>query len=268
MNTETKSSFFHRFLSRFACIFPSLILIAFVGLASWELLGRILGVHPNLLPTPSRILLEIFREMPIVARHAVATTCEILGGYCLAVVCGFPIALLLAMLPSVCRVAAPFLRVLSKAPVLVMTPLLFIWLGYGPGTKVFVPFLACFFTVLAGALVGLMSPGVELLDLSRAAGAGRIQVLLKLRMPASLPHVFESLRAAVPMAVLGAAVAEFVEGDGGLGYLLLASAFQMRMPLGFAALATLALIGLMLYWIVVMLECAVIPWHVKADTGT
>ncbi len=241
----------------------SLIFAAGSLLLIWEASGRAFDIHPELLPTPTRILLEIWEQGPQLRHHGFITGWEIFAGILLATLMAVPAACVLELLPAVRRVVAPILSVVGPAPLLIAAPLIFVWFGYGVLPEIILVFVLCSPIITGGMMAGLRSLPPDTIELLRTMGATQAQVLGKVRFPASLPTVFSSLRSAVPLAVVGATAGEFAQADVGLGHVMLAAAFKMETPLVFAGITVLGLIGLIFYCCIALLENLLIPGHVE-----
>jgi NitT/TauT family transport system permease protein len=229
----------------------------------WEAAGRFFEIHPEILPTPSRILLEIWEQAPKLQVHGLSSAYAIFGGFLIAVVCSAFVAALIGLSPAFQRVATPIFTILHPAPLTIAVPLIFVWAGYGLRPEIWIAFLLSFVTITMGAVRGFQSLPQETLELLVTMGASRSQVLLKARVPASLPSVFASLKLAVPLVAVGTTAGEFAQAETGIGYLLLSSAFKMETPLVFAALTVLGLLALLMYGGITLLERILIPWHVE-----
>ncbi|HYK88271.1 MAG TPA: ABC transporter permease [Acidobacteriota bacterium] len=238
-----------------------LLIEAAVALLLWESAGWILEFRPSILPTPSRILLEIWRQFPLLQTSGQTTFEEITLGLLLAVLLAAPIAYLLAVVPKAHRYAAPLLQAMHRAPLLALAPVLFLWFTLGLLPKVLMVSLMAFFPATAGILRGLRSIPDEMRELLRIMQAGSMQVAVKLHIPGSLPGFLDGLKSAITMGISGAVVAEFVAADEGLGYLILSGISKMDAPFVFASLTVLTAIGLAFYVAVTLLERILIPWH-------
>ncbi len=232
-------------------------------LLGWEVTGRLLGLSPAVLPVPSRIAWEIWREGPRLMDHGIETFHVILGGLSLALVLGTPCGVFLAWLAATQRSGTRVLVLAARVPLVTFAPLFLIWFGFGSRAKVLFTFLLCFFPLVAGAALGLRSVTPEILALVRLMGARPAELFFKVRLPSSLPRFFAGLKSASTLAVVGATVAEFVEADTGLGYLMLADASRMDVPSLCAALVILNGIGMMLYGVLSLLERILIPWNAE-----
>jgi len=230
----------------------------------WEAAGRIFQFHPQILPVPSRILLEIWDQAPRLRAHGFISLCEIIGGYVLAVAVAAPVAILITLTPGARRAASPILALLRPAPLVILTPVFFVWFGFGIRPEVLIAFTLCFFTMAWGMISGLNSASPDMIDLVRSMGANRVQLFIKVLLPACLPMTFGALKAAVPMAVVGATAGEFAQAETGLGFVTLAAAFKLETPLVFAGLTLLGLVGLALYVGIAILQAIIIPWYLES----
>jgi NitT/TauT family transport system permease protein len=240
------------------------VLLSLVLLGTWELTVRVLNIKAYLLPAPSRIWEELVKEAPLLWRHTGVTFYETLLGFGVAVVVGIGLALLFVSWPPIEGAIMPLLIFSQTIPKISIAPLLLIWFGnVGPIPKAAVTFLICFFPIVIDSAIGLRSVPPEMLHLVRSMGANRWQVFTKLRVPAALPYIFSGLKVAATLAVVGAVIGEWVGADRGLGYILLRASGELQTPLGFAAIAVLTAIGIILFYATEGLERLLIPWHVS-----
>ena len=153
------------------------------------------------------------------------------------------------------RLASPYLVAAQAIPILVLAPLLVLWFGPGLVSKVVICALIVFFPVAIATMVGIRSVDVRLLELGRSLRATRRQILTTLEIPAALPNIFGGLRVGVTLAVVGAVVGEWAGASKGLAVLInLARGSLFDVPLMFATLLTIALVGVALYLVVVGVE--------------
>jgi NitT/TauT family transport system permease protein len=140
-------------------------------------------------------------------------------------------------------------------PILALAPLLDIWFGGGLLARVLICALIVFFPIAIATMVGIRSADPLLVEMFRSLGATRGQVTTRLEIPSALPVIFGGLRVGVTLAVIGAVVAEWAGASIGLGVLInIADQGLFDTPLMFVALATLAIIGLAFYSLVVLVE--------------
>jgi NitT/TauT family transport system permease protein len=230
-------------------------------LVAWQLVG--LRLPRYILPTPLATLTELWARAPLLAQHALVTIREIVLGFLLAVAVSVPCGLAVAFSRGVERVVMPLLVFTQLIPKIALAPLFIIWFGFGLFPKVFMTFLLSFFPIVIDAVVGFRSLDREIEYLTRSMGLSAGQAFLKVRLPHALPNIFAGLKVAITLATVGAIIGEFVGSDRGLGYLLLVAGGDLRTELLFATLGVLTAIGLVLYYLMALLEKAAIPWHVS-----
>lgn len=178
---------------------------------------------------------------------------------------GTAVALLLATLMAQSRVLEraifPLAILVKVTPIVAIAPLLTIWFGFGLMPKIFIAGLIVFFPIMVNALVGFRSVNPNALALLESLAAGRSEIFLRLRLPASLPYLFAAFRVSIPMSVIGAVVAEWFSGDQGLGKVIYVSNNNLDMATAFGGVFTLALIGVALFLITTLLEKRLLFWH-------
>jgi NitT/TauT family transport system permease protein len=157
----------------------------------------------------------------------------------------------------------PFAVALEMVPKIAFAPLFVVWFGFGFLPKMVIVFLVCFFPILLNGILGFTSLSPEMGYFSRSTGADALTMFWKIRVPAALPELFVGIKGAAVNATVGATIAEWVGGDAGLGYYIQIATGQLRMDLAYAIIFMLALVGLILFYIVVLVERRIIPWHVS-----
>jgi NitT/TauT family transport system permease protein len=239
-------------------ILPSLTIVALVGL--WWLATIVFGWKSFLVPNPADVWHELIRQRHLLPEHVETTLIETLEGFGLAIAIGIPIAILIAYSKHLEATIYPALVALNAIPKIAVAPLLVIWMGFGPGPKVAMVVLICFFPIVISTATGLKSTPAELVDLARSLAASPLQEFAKVRFPASLPYVFVGLKVAITLAVIGAVVGEFVGATKGLGYVIVASGQNANTSLAFAAIGLLSLMSIILFYILVVAERLFVPW--------
>ena len=148
---------------------------------------------------------------------------EAVIGFLLAVVVGLVLATLVTI-SRVLRLALYPLIVASQAmPVIALAPLLVVWFGYGPTSKILVATLIAFFPIVVSTAAGLASLDASAVTLMESFPASRYEIFVRARLPNALPQTFSGIKVAAPLAVVGAVVGEWVSADAGLGYLIIRS---------------------------------------------
>jgi ABC-type nitrate/sulfonate/bicarbonate transport system permease component len=232
-----------------------LAFVAFVVL--WKAVVVIGGLPPFILPPPEQVAGRFVSAWldGTVWPHFVTTMVEVALGLAVGVLLALVVGYGLARSALFERLASPYLVAAQAIPILVLAPLLVLWFGPGLASKVVICALIVFFPVAIATMVGIRSVDARLLELGRSLRATDRQILTTLEIPAALPNIFGGLRVGVTLAVVGAVVGEWAGASRGLAVLInLARGSLFDIPLMFATLATLALLGVSLYLVMVLIE--------------
>lgn len=223
----------------------------------WQAIVMIGDYPPYILPGPA-VVGERFASGwidGIIGPHFWTTLAEVLLGLLVGGVAGILTGILLARSRLAARMLSPYIVAAQATPILALAPLIALWFGTGLGSRVLICALICFFPIAVGTMVGIRSVDPKLIELGRSFRASRRQRLLRIEVPSALPQIMGSLRIGVTLAVVGAIVAEWAGGDSGLGVLInLSRGSMFDIPLMFATLMTIGLMGVALYLIVVAIE--------------
>jgi NitT/TauT family transport system permease protein len=242
------------------------IVLILAVLILWQLAVTGLRIPKYLIPSPGAVLQQ-FSDWPRLLRESLVTTYATLGGFLLSVLVGIPCAVAIAYSRSVESFLYPILVFSQTIPKIAIAPLFIVWFGFGVLPKVIVAFLLGFFPVVVSTVTGFKSVEPEMLDLVRSMKATRMQMFLKISFPHALPHIFSGLKVSITLAVVGAVVGEFVGANSGIGYLLQLANGNFDLPLMFAGLFVLSIIGVILFVALELVEKWVIPWHVSQRSG-
>jgi len=216
-----------------------------------------------ILPAPSEIYVQFWRNLPRIAYYTLVTGGESFVGFFVAVGIGVPLAVVVAFSSALRKTFYPLAVTLEMVPKIAFAPMFVTWMGFGYAPKVIIVFMVCFFPVLLNGILAFTSLSEDLGRFCRSTGAGPITTFFRVRLPAALPQLFVGIKAAAVNATVGACVSEWVGGDAGLGYYIQIASGDMRMDIGFAVIFVLAALGLFLFGLVVLAERWLIPWHVS-----
>lgn len=226
----------------------------------WEGICRAFKVPAFLVPAPSAIWTDTMAIGPTVLGHTLATLKTVLLGFAFSVAVSLPLAVVLTASPAVAAAIYPFLVWTQSVPKVALAPILVVALGSNEVPRVVITVLVAFFPLVISIATGLMSVPPELLELSRACRASKWSELWRIRLPYAIPFIFAGLKVAISLAVVGAVVAEFVNADAGLGFLIVTSTAFFKVPVAFGALIILSIMGVVLFQIIVVLERVMFPW--------
>lgn len=238
---------------------PVLLFAALIGL--WQLIVSAHGVEPYLLPGPSRIASAFVGVRGILGGDVVTTAVEAVAGLGLGAVVGALLAVGIVAAPLVRRSVLPLLVVSQTIPMIVLAPLLVLWFGYGLTPKIVVVALIVFFPVVVSTVAGLTGVDAEMVGLVRSMGAGRMQVLRMVAIPAAIPAFFSGLRISSAYAVAGAVVGEWVGASSGLGLFIDRSKASFRIDRVFVAIVIVAALSMLLFALVGLAARLASPWR-------
>ena len=234
--------------------------ITFVVVAvAWQLVAI---NNPYVLPTLDAIGNSMANDPRMYWANMLVTSQEIAVGAGAGILVGFLLAVAMSELPIVEKAIMPMIVVIMVTPVVAIAPALVVAFGFGMLPKYIVTGLVVFFPMLVNSLAGLRDVDPKALDVFKTLHASRWEIFRDLRLPSSMPFVFAGLRIAMPLAVVGAAVAEFVAAgqQAGLGSLVTISAAQANLPVTWASIALLCLLGVVLVSLLALLRKRVLWW--------
>jgi NitT/TauT family transport system permease protein len=234
------------------------VLLAFaLFVAAWKAVVVIGGYPPFILPPPEAVAARFVAAWTdgTIPPHALVTIQEVVIGFAVGAVLALAAGYLLARSTLAERVLSPYLVAAQATPILALAPLLALWFGPGLLSKVVICALIVFFPVAVSTMVGIRSVDRGLLELGRSLRATRRQILVTLEIPAAMPSILGGMRVGVTLAVVGAIVSEWAGAERGLGVLVnVARGSLFDIPLMFATLVTIAVLGMALYLVVVIVE--------------
>lgn len=239
---------------------PPVAVIVAVLLA-WEVYCRLAAVSPVVLPTPTRIIEQLWAFRGEALRHAIPTLTETVLGLVLSIAVSVVAAVAMDRFATVRRALEPLFVASQTVPVVAIAPLLVLWFGFGLEPKILIVVLVTFFPVTIALLDGFAAASGEATDLLRSFGADRLQIFRKLRWPAALPSFFTGLRIAATYGVIGAVFGEYVGAYEGLGIWMQLSQNAFRTDLVFGAILLSAALSVTLFGLVAAAERLVIPWY-------
>ncbi|CAN5793932.1 ABC transporter permease [soil metagenome] len=239
------------------------LVAAVIFVALWQLVV-VAGDYPTfILPGPAVVAERFIRAWldGTIMPHAVTTVSQVALGLLAGGVAGVATGIVLARSRVAARILSPYIVAAQATPILALAPLVALWFGTGLGSRVLIVALICYFPIAVGTMVGIRSVDGRFMEMGRSLRATRWQLLRHVELPSALPQVLGGLRIGVTLAVVGAIVAEWAGGERGLGVLInLARGSMFDIPLMFATLFTIALLGILLYVAVVLVERRLLPY--------
>ncbi len=237
-------------------LYPTLLLLALLAL--WFVAVQRWGV-PNYILPPLQGVMSALRRGYIEGAYWKDfgfTLTSMLTGYIGGCSLAFIIGILFAEFRWLERLLYPFVLALQSMPKVALAPLILIWFGFGLGSKAVMVGLVCFFPMFINTLI----------DLMRAFSASRWHILTHIKIPSAASHIFAGLQISIVLGLIGAVVAEFVSSSAGLGYLINASTTTLDTSTMFAALLSLAVLGIGGSQIVRLIQRRLVFWDRTSHT--
>ncbi len=240
-----------------------------------DLLKGTWSMERPVLPAPDQIAVDLWKstvELKVTSKrsliyHTYITASATLVGFAFGALLGILLAAGIVHVRTLDRSLMPWIIASQTVPILAIAPMIIVILASvgvtGLVPKAIISMYLCFFPVTIGMVKGLRSPDPLQMDLMRTYNASQWQVFWKLRVPASVPFLFASLKVAVAISLVGAIVGELPTGaEGGLGSRMLAGSYYGQMVQIWSCLALAAILGMVLVY-----SIAGVEWVTLRRTG-
>jgi NitT/TauT family transport system permease protein len=239
----------------------------FIGalLALWEIACVAFSIPVFILPRPTLVWAALTAQLAPILSNSLDTLVRTIAGFALAVVLGGLLGVAIGASRLVYRGLYPVLIGFNSVPKVAVVPVFVIWFGIGAVPAILTAFLVSFFPIAVNVATGLATVEPELLDVLRALGARKRQILLKIGLPRSLPYFFASLKVAITLAFVGTIISETVAGSSGIGYLMMAATANFDTPLVFAGLFVIAALGIVMYALFAAAEHRMTFWAKRGE---
>jgi NitT/TauT family transport system permease protein len=239
------------------------IVVFFAVLVLWEALVAALNLRQFILPRPSAIAAAFTAEWQTLQAAARNTLYEALGGLVIGVTLGVVSAFAVSRWGRVRDAILPIAVGASAVPIIAAAPIMSNWFGIlNPFAKMAIVILLVYFPMLINVSRGLTQVEPSAVELMEASAATEGQVLRKVRIPNSLPYFFTALKVCTTLSLIGAVVAEYFGGSSDvLGRVIVQSSSRLRFDITWAAIAVVAMAGIVMYLAALAAERIVIPWH-------
>jgi NitT/TauT family transport system permease protein len=233
----------------------------------WEAVCRAFAVPLTILPAPSDVFGALWQYRTPIAENSVVTLWTTLAGFLIATVFGLALGIAVGWHRAIYAGIYPVLIGFNSVPKVAVVPVLILWFGIGEIPAVLTAFLISFFPIVVNVATGLATTEPELEDVLRALGASKLDVMRKVGIPRSLPYFFGSLKVAITLAFVGAVVSETVGSNRGIGKLMLDAQAAFQVPIVFAGLLVLAVLGIGLYAVTAGIETRFTGWAFRGQAA-
>jgi NitT/TauT family transport system permease protein len=220
----------------------------------WQVAVMLFQVPTWLLPAPSAIWFEFTKQAHLLGRHIWATGVGAVGGLVIGSLSGLVLAILMVHSRLLAKNLMPLLVIDQSIPKMALAPIFVIWFGTGTMTRIVIAMVISFFPMVVNSIRGMTAVDRRVNDLMTTISASRWHLLTKVQLPNAVPYVFSGLKVAVPLSIIGAVVAEFMQSDSGLGYVVLVAVGNVNTPMVFVAVMLMALLSLSLFAVITLIE--------------
>ena len=239
---------------------PSIVLIIIV-LILWQFIAFLINA-PYILPSPTEIVAKIWelrRTLFLVQLPATMSVTAI--GLLISIVFGLALAIVMDMNKKIADALYPIVIASQTIPTTAIAPLFVLWFGYSIWAKVLVTILITFFPITITVYDGFRATKREMEELLITYGASKWAIFFKLKIPSALPHFFSAVKMAIPLSVIGAAIAEWLGAQSGLGYFSKRMMTQLDGAGVFAPIVILSITAMISVAVVGAIEEKLIKWR-------
>jgi len=238
------------------------LLVFVLGIAAWQGLVVAFHVQEFLLPKPTEIARTFWDERGSLWHAGIYTFKEALGGFALGSGLAILVALVFAAYAPLGTAFMPFAVAANAVPIIAFAPIMNNWFGLlNPFSKMAIAAVLCFFPVLITTLRGLTSIDPRAIELMRSYAAGQTSTFRRVRIPASLPHMFAGLKIASVLSMIGAIVGEYFGGPTtALGVTILNASSYTNFSLAWAGIVLASAFGILFYGAVALAERLTTSW--------
>jgi NitT/TauT family transport system permease protein len=242
--------------------FQSILLILAIFVL-WEAACLVFSVSPIVLPRPSQIITTLVVQLPALWPHILHTLFTTLIGFAGGMAIGVMLGVFVGVSRTAYNTAYPLLVGFSSIPKVAVVPIFVLWFGSGTIPAVLTAMTTCVFPIVVNVATGLATTEPEMEDVLKALGATRAQVLWNVGLPRAMPYFFASLKIAVTLAFVGTVLSETVASNSGIGTVMMMASANFDVPLAFAGLFALAILGILLYAAFALIEERICGWATR-----
>ena len=241
------------------------VVVLVVVLVGWQTAIAVFDIQRFLLPRPTEIASRFWTERDTLWAAGWFTFQEALWGFAAGCSAAILAALLLARFRPLGTALMPYFIAANAVPIIAFAPIAIAWFGIDKGSKIAIAAVLCFFPVLVNTLKGLTSVQPAQIELMQSYAAGNLQIFRRVRIPASLPYLFSSLKVASVLSMIGAIVGEYFGGSlTSLGIQIKSAAALFNFETAWAAILVACLLGIAFYLAIVLAERFAMRWHQSA----
>jgi len=232
---------------------------------AWEALCWLFHISDIVLPKPSQIVVTLVQRFPALWPHAVQTLYTTLVGFAFGILAGVLLGVMIGSSRLAYDVAYPLLIGFASIPKVAVVPIFVLWFGSGAVPAILTAMIMSLFPIVVNVATGLATTEPELEDVMKALRATKLDILWNVGLPRTMPYFFASLKVAVTLAFVGTVISETVASNRGIGNVMMIASSNFDVPLVFAGLIILAIMGVALYAVFSLIEGRITGWAHRKD---
>lgn len=245
---------------------PAIVVV--IVLILWQAVHWLFNLPSYILPSPAEVAQALYQYRGPISLHAAATLTTTVLGFGMGVLFGGLIGIGIGISRVLYNALNPLMIAFNTVPKVAIVPILVVWFGTGWIPAVLTAFLASFVPIAINLATGLATIEPEMRDVLRAVGARPRDILFKVGLPHSAPYFFAALKISIALAFVGTVISETIASDWGIGYLMISASSRFQVPLVFAGLFVVSMMGISFYAIFAALEAYLTGWTARAREAT
>ncbi|GFN34782.1 ABC transporter permease [Tepidimicrobium xylanilyticum] len=252
--------------SKYIIIIIRILLIGAFILA-WELSARARLYNPLFTSYPSEILKDLieFYTSGDLVKHTSVTLREAFTGLFYGTVFGIVIGLILGQFETLGKILLPIITAIHGIPQLTLAPVYILWFGLGLTSKIFLAALMVFFNVFFSTYAGVHNVEPKLIESAILLGAGKVQTLIHVVLPSSLPFILSGIRVGVGSSLVGAIIGEYIGASAGFGWMIAYASSFFNIARVMSCILILLLVGIFLNFSLDKIENYLLRWRAPTN---
>ncbi|MFI4980446.1 MAG: ABC transporter permease [Nevskiales bacterium] len=238
-----------------------------VVLLLWQGIVRLLDVPTYFIPAPSDILVALVRGRDLYADHFLVTLSSTLIAFAIAFALAVVFGTLVSEVRFLERTLYPLLVGMQSMPRIALAPIIIVWFGFGPASKIVLGAFSAFFPIFLNTIYGMKMVDADQIALMRTLHASPVQVFWKIKLPNVLPYLLAGANIGIIFAILGVIVGEFLGANRGMGYLIVNQSAQMDTAGVFANVLLLSVTGIVFHYGIQYLRKRLLFWTGDVDAA-
>jgi NitT/TauT family transport system permease protein len=226
----------------------------------WEAACRMLHVPTYYIPAPSKILMAAINGADIYIPNLWVTLYSTVLAFGIAFVLGVAVGTIISEFVTAEKILMPVLVALQSMPRVALAPIIIVWFGFGPESKIVLGAFTAFFPVFLNTAQGMRQVDTDQMALMRSLRATRLQIFFKIKLPSAMPYLMAGASIGVVFAMLAVIVGEFLGANMGMGYLIVSQSTQMDTAGVMATTFILSIVGMAFHYGLQFLRDHLLAW--------